>query len=151
MDGWIKYFFDRKPEHGSDQDVANKVASWSNGCLSNMTGVEIYHQGRKVITMGGLGVYHQSDDFDVSLLQSVPNLVTRRLQKQITPRDSFIVGYNYDCKSMELYTASENALFHKANYSIFTLIPRRHIGQWITAEYKIQYNEIAMFISEDKL
>lgn len=151
MNGWIKYFAFGEPEYGQDKDILRKKASWSKGRLENMIGAEVYHNNFRVIKISGPGQYHQSDDFEISMLKSIPVHKVRRLQKKIKEQDVFIVGDITENKTISLFTAPEDIIFSDKNYSIFCGLPKNAFNEWLTVEYDIKHNEVSMFLSKDKI
>ena len=72
-------------------DVRNKKASWTKGRLDHITSLELHHDGH-VIILEGVGEFWQSDDLEATVgVNHDYRLVTRRIQKKIEYRDSWLV------------------------------------------------------------
>ena len=85
--GWVKHFIDGTIEHGSDLLVEQGKASWSRGRLEGIDRVEIWHQGR-FIAIQGPGEYWQSDTFEVGVLESDSQLVSRTIYRKFYPENT---------------------------------------------------------------
>lgn len=135
MYGWIKLFADGTKEIGIDTDVKAKRATWQGGRLHNMIGAEIYH-GTKHLAILVPGTFWQSEDYEVSFLDSTPQLLTRRIQKRIEPKDTFFIMHNKD----EIILGPDNGLP--------ILVDKDDIGKWITLELDISSSIVRCSIKE---
>lgn len=149
MNGWIKYFAYGRPEYGDDYSVANKLASWSCGRLQNIISTELWHNNAMVARIVAPGRYHQSDDFDVSVLSNQSRRIIRRLQFLIEPHHEFVVG-KMTSNSIDAYITNSETLCYDKQYSLFTGI-YDCIGQWLTVEYDIRYDTIGMYITKEQI
>lgn len=135
MYGWIKLFADGTKEIGTDTDVRAKKATWQGGRLHDMIGVEMYH-GTKYLAILVPGTFWQSEDYEVSFLDSTPQLIVRRIQKQIEPRDTFFITHNKD----KIILGPENG----------RPIPvdENDVGKWITLELDVSSKIVTCSVKE---
>jgi hypothetical protein len=136
MNGWIKHFADGSKEVGTDQAVYAKKASWSKGRLADMIGAEVVH-GNKRIAILVPGEFWQSDDYDVSFLQSTPSLVKRRLQYKIQKSLGLKVEWQDD---------SVVVLLCPGFYAT-----EEQVGQWVTIELDIKTGKFDFTVQENRI
>lgn len=136
MNGWVKHFADGTKEIGTDRDVQMKKASWSHGRLTGMTAAEIIHENKKLSIMLP-GDYWQSDDYDVSIFTSKPELIVRRLQFQI------FEGLAWS------FWENENELGIRRG--AYTLSYGSIVGKWITLELDVRTGKMTRSIQENRI
>lgn len=136
MHGWVKHFVDGTKEVGTDYDVRMKKASWSRGRLTKMVGAEILH-GEKRLVIQLPGTYWQSDDYDVSIFSSQPELVTRRLQFQIFEGCAWSF---WEC---------ENEFGIRRGFYSMSYGPM--VGRWITLELDVKTGKMTRSIQENRI
>lgn len=145
MNGWVKLFADGTREIGNDIDVKNKKASWRGGRLNNMSGAYVEHNG---FCMGILvpGEFWQSEDYEVDFFESVPRLITRRIQKKIRLGDRFYITNNIG----QFFLVPEYHL-PACHSEIELQINDNDIGKWITLEMNIPTMKMQYTIEETKI
>ena len=147
MNGWVKLFADGTKELGTDEDVKRKLASWSRGKLINMIGSEIYQDNIKM-AIEGLGPYWQSDDYDVSFMESTPSMVIRRLQKQITKDDAFWMC-NVGLKTFKyIFLSLQEQQIYAGNTDP---VPKEWVGKWFTVTLDLKQRTCLFSIEESKI
>lgn len=149
--GWIKQFLDGTHEVGTNHDVQNKRASWSQGRLNSMFQAEI-EQDNCVILIDGLGSYWQSDDYEVSLGETWPSMVTRRLQRQICQGDIFVdISNENQGKRLFACVGQVEGLSDKRVAGKRSLLTTKDIGKWLTLEIDLITKSTRYYISEHRI
>lgn len=77
--GWIKRFTDGSSLLGEE---GNPNTSWSRSRLSDMASLSLYVDNQ-TFCIEGTGEYHQSDDYVMFLSDSVPHIISRRIQYKL--------------------------------------------------------------------
>lgn len=147
MGAWVKRFVDGKFEVGTDYDVSNKKASWTKGRLDWISSVEI-HDG-KIIVLEGTGSFWQSDDLEARLgINESYNIVTRRIQKQLTWLDGVIY---WSVKGTVIHFKIGPALpdSHRSYHMI--PIDSKDWGKWFTLELDIKTGKVTYSIQENRI
>jgi hypothetical protein len=144
MNGWIKKFADNTQEIGEDNFVRIKLASWTQGRLSNIIGVELCHNDQRIF-FDGIGSFWQSDDYEIDFLESTPKIKTRRLQKKITNYDRFItyehIDNTYWFKLLPVPNGHINVI----------QIPNHAQEKWFTVELNIETQKVSWRYEENKI
>jgi hypothetical protein len=147
MGRWTKYFLDGTSYTGEDNLVSQKKASWTKSQNRNIVAVSLEHEFF-FFRINGLGDFWQSDTFESSCF-GVTNIVARRIQKQITPKDHYLVITNQDRKTCvaSFYTLVPPHI----DYWNIVPLQERHVGQWLTIEYDLQKSCLTHFFSKEKI
>ena len=138
--GWIKTTIDGSKIYGSDKDVSLKKVSWS-ATPTTLIGTEIYHNSRPVIILQGLGEYHYSEDYDITVGRNVAELVYRRLQFYNT-NNTFLHGTHVR-KNASLCITTDHTTIDFSNINIYTGLPKG----WFTIEYDVK-NDIVLLSNQ---
>ena len=147
MNGWVKRFSDNTSEVGSDPVVQRREASWSRGRLDDITSVELHDTGHVAI-LEGFGEFWQSDDYDVNIYQSKPQLITRRIQKKINTYDCFLLlGGLSDYKIYKIVGSKPADMVGFGH--IQPLEPYKN--QWLTVEMDVQTGKIMFDFKKDRI
>lgn len=147
--GWIKSISDSSKIRGSDEDVRRKKASWSAG-PTFLEKCEVWHLGRKQLSISGLGNYHYSEDYEIDILNSNPKLLVRRLQFQIN-QHSYVVGWNKS-NTLDIYPTYDLLydLPKDQNYDILLSL-HDYAQKWLTISYDLKFNESTLSIEDTKI
>ena len=142
--GWVKHFLDGKAEYGYDHLIKANQASWSRGRLTGMCAVEIVHNDKIITGIHGPGEYHQSDDYEVSMISDRYRLLKRRIQKLISSTDLFI---HADKDHVRFYGIS---IVNLEGPSI-ARVQKDMIGQWLTVEYDCIQKNIHISLKDKRI
>jgi len=131
MGSWIKFFKDRTSERGSDLDIEEGKASWTQGKLDNIISVQVFEKSLCGVLSIPDTKWHQYDRYMVSMGTVNPSIKqsfrsARIIQAKITSKH---IGRSV------MYLSSVGLLSaqltnNQADNTI--LLEQKHIGLWIT-------------------
>jgi hypothetical protein len=133
MGAWLKLFTDGTLEHGSDELIAKREASWTRGRLDGIEKVRLFNRRRTCSLIVPNTNWHQFDRFSVIVSEGTqqPTITHRVVQAEI---QSHHVGLYLVCSDSganyawtvvrELRDADRNR-FHKK-------LTDKHVSQWLT-------------------
>lgn len=148
MNGWIKRFADNSLETGSDDDVMRRISSWRRGRLDGIVGVELHHDNTNLY-IDGTGEFWQSDDYEVLMLKSEPELVKRRIQKKIHDNDIYMhVSSMAGIKVVSFLDWSKRL---EGGTDEIKKITEDLIGKWFTLEYHLKTKGVMMSFRENRI
>jgi hypothetical protein len=133
MDLWIKFFKDGTQEQGTEKDIRAGFASWSRGCLDNITSVKLAHKVRTCTLAVKETEWHQFDRY-VAIISGGsqrPKLVCRAVQALIDK--SHIGQYIIYTRSGSSYHASIVSEMPSIKRAVFVKpVLEHYVGSWLT-------------------
>jgi hypothetical protein len=157
---WIKHFLEHPVERGTDKDIKEGLASWRNGRLDNMVGVEITEDwGYMNIFSFKPQEYWQSDDYESTLVNGSTILTRRRIQMKLNSYEPYIHIYNSmiggaikadqapGTSALEARVAPKR--LQTVDNEIFFMVDNNTVGKWLTLE--MSPREYKWYITEAKI
>ena len=144
MGYWLKSFTDRTEEKGTDRAIATGTASWSRGCLSNISSVELSH-GEHSIKIIGEGSFWQSDTYESVFRSNTSVLRERRIEKLIQSTDTHFRVTRFS-KTLDIYFNLQPVKLGK----FFPILPHMY-GKWLIAELNLRTLVFRYFIRDGRL
>jgi len=134
MGAWVKLFDDGTEEYGSDEKIAQRKASWTNGRHNGIKTVKLFNL-QQIATLSVPNTsWHQFDRFIVTVAVGTqqPQVTHRVVQAEIKPHH---IGQSLVCSRtgerffwavvQDMKDAEPNSFFYKQ-------IAKNHIGKWLT-------------------
>jgi hypothetical protein len=137
MGTWIKVFEDGSTERGSDSKIANKLASWSQGRLSNIVSVQITDRMIQAVISAPKTDWHHFDRYEA--LISGPGVadskrVARVVQAEVkSSHVGMYVCYNInDLKYLWVDIVNSPLLGEPTNPVETMIITEEDVGKWLS-------------------